>query len=120
MHYKQSESEHARATPAWHDGDGVFSVSRLFENLPAPARLWIAEVEPGGSEGQHRHDASVKRRVVEVYYCIDGCGTMLIDGEMIPITPGDAVLVPPEASRGFRNTGTEPMKLMVIVGPPPS
>ena len=43
---------------------------------------------------------------------------MWIDGEDVPVTAGDAVMVPPGVDHGFRNTGTEPLRLILLWGEP--
>ena len=37
---------------------------------------------------------------------------------LVPVTAGDAVLVPPGVDHGFRNTGTEPLRLILLWGEP--
>jgi len=54
----------------------------------------------------------------EFYYFIEGEGLMWADGEDIPVTAGDAVLAPEGSDHGFRNTGSEPLKLLIIWGKP--
>ena len=44
---------------------------------------------------------------------------MWMDGDDVPVAAGDAVLVPLEVDHGFRNTGSSPLKLMIVWGTPP-
>ena len=100
-----------------HDGDGAIKTRGLFDGvsrLSTRAQVW--ELEPGVSEGSHAHDDD--RPLEELYYFLEGRGIMWIDGEDIPIAAGDAVLVPPGADHGFRNTGTTPLKLLIMWGRP--
>jgi mannose-6-phosphate isomerase-like protein (cupin superfamily) len=43
---------------------------------------------------------------------------MWIEGEELPIVAGDAFLVPPGVDHGFRNTGSEPLRLVLLFGKP--
>lgn len=43
---------------------------------------------------------------------------MWIEGEEIPVTAGDAILVPPGVDHGFRNIGDEPLWLVLLFGKP--
>ena len=59
----------------------------------------VAELEPAGWLGHHRHAPS------EVYYVIEGEGVLTIDGSEHPVTAGTAVYVPGDSEHGIRNTG---------------
>jgi mannose-6-phosphate isomerase-like protein (cupin superfamily) len=43
-----------------------------------------------------------------------------IAGEEVAVAPGDAVLVPPGVDHGLYNTGTEPLRLVLLFGEPRS
>jgi len=43
---------------------------------------------------------------------------MRIEGEEVPVEPGDAVLVPPGVDHGLYNSGTEPLRLVLLFGEP--
>lgn len=64
---------------------------------------------PGASIGTHRHEG-----VEEFYYVMAGKGTAEVNKETAPITKGDAVPVFLGEPHGFRNTGNEPLELMVV------
>lgn len=55
----------------------------------------------------HRHE-----RQEEVYVVVEGTGTILIDGELVPLVRGDVVRVSPEARRALR--ASEEADLLVI------
>ncbi len=117
MDWKQSETADVVDTPAIHDGDGVITRRRFFRDatrLPVKVEIW--ELPPGASEGSHIHDG--KDALEEFYYFIGGEGVMWMDGREQPVRQGDAVLAPQGTDHGFRNTGDETLKLLLIWGPP--
>jgi mannose-6-phosphate isomerase-like protein (cupin superfamily) len=117
MYYKTSESAVTKLSQAIHEGDGEIIRTPFFGDVSKlPVRYEIWALEPGGSEGRHVHDG--QSALEEFYYFIEGEGLMWADGEDIPMTAGDAVLAPEGSDHGFRNTGSEPLKLLIIWGKP--
>ena len=64
---------------------------------------------PGASIGP-----VTKNGMSEVYYVMNGAGTATIGGETAQVRAGDAVPAAINESRSFRNSGSEPLELMVI------
>ena len=117
MAWKQSEEADVMDSPAIHEGDGVITRRRFFRGatrLPVSVEIW--ELPPGASEGSHSHDGD--DTLEEFYYFIAGQGVMWMDGEELPVGPGDAVMVPPGVDHGFRNTGGETLKVLLMWGEP--
>jgi mannose-6-phosphate isomerase-like protein (cupin superfamily) len=56
-----------------------------------------AELEPGQSTTRHRH-----LQTEEIYFVLEGIGTMELDDESRRVGPGDAVLIPPGAQHEIR------------------
>jgi quercetin dioxygenase-like cupin family protein len=59
----------------------------------------VTEVPPGGWLGHHRHVPA------EIYYVIDGEGTLTIDDEDYRVAAGTAAYIPSGSEHGIRNTG---------------
>ena len=76
--------------------------------------MW--ELDPGVSEGSHIHGD--EGALEELYYFLKGDGVMWVEDEEVPVSAGDAVLVPDGIDHGFRNTGSEPLRLVLIWGKP--
>jgi mannose-6-phosphate isomerase-like protein (cupin superfamily) len=117
MYHIENDSTGVRTMPAYHDGEGVMRTRGFFDEvsrLPIKFQMW--ELDPGVSEGGHVHEGD--DALEEVYYFLSGRGTMWADGEDFAVTAGDAVMVPPGSDHGFRNTGSEPLKLVIIWGKP--
>ena len=116
---KQSDSTDLSPPTSIHAGDGVIR-RRLFfrEQSRLPVRFDVWELAPGASEGNHIHGAGGNRPLEEIYYFLEGHGVLLIEGEEVPVAPGDAVLVPPGVDHGLYNRGTEPLRLVLLFGEP--
>ena len=52
----------------------------------------------------------------EIYYFLEGSGEMTIEGEKVLVEKDDALMVPPKVDHGIRNTGTGPLKMMIVWG----
>jgi hypothetical protein len=76
--------------------------------------LGLINLPPGkGYTFTHRH-----REQEEVYIVLFGNGRLLVDGEMIPLAPGDAVRVDPESKRALKNDGALPLRIICAGGVP--
>ncbi|WP_458204573.1 cupin domain-containing protein [Haladaptatus sp. NG-SE-30] len=73
----------------------------------------VLECEPGWTGKEHAH---VDREHEEVYFLVDGQATVTVDGEDVAMESGDALRVPPEATRQIQNGDTE--SLFVLAGAP--
>ena len=117
MDWKQNETQDAIDAPAPHDGDGTITRRRFFRDANRlPVRVEVWELPPGTSEGGHTHEGD--NALEEFYYFLSGEGVMWMDDEERPVGPGDAVLAPPGVDHGFRSTGDEPLKLLILWGAP--
>lgn len=76
--------------------------------------LGVTVLDVGAGWNGKTHDHADDRQE-EVYLLLDGSGTLNVEGEEIPLEPGDAVRVEPDATRqlSFAEKST-----MVIVGAP--
>lgn len=110
-----------------HGGDGTIVRRSFFRGRSRLAiQLDVWELPPGVSEGRHTHGGERpphavdygERPLEEIYYFLQGRGVMWIDGEEISVAAGDAVLVPPGVDHGFRNAGSEPLRVMLLWGEP--
>ena len=73
--------------------------------------LSVFELSPGdgGKEHDHGHDGQE-----EVYFLVEGDASIVVDGEVVEMRPGDALRVDSEHTRQIRNGDEE--SLFVIVG----
>ena len=73
----------------------------------------IVDAEPGWEGPEHEHGEEDHE---EVYFLVEGEATVTIDGEEISLAPGDAVRVPPGATRQLSNGDTQSQ--LVLTGAP--
>ena len=57
------------------------------------------------------------RQLEEVYYIVSGRGLMTVGDETREVGPGDAVFIPRDHRHTLKNTGDEPIKLLLVCGP---
>ena len=115
--WKESDSTDVSLPVSIHAGEGVIQRRMFFrQQSQLPVRFDVWELPPGASEGNHIHGAD--RPLEEIYSFLQDHGTMWIEGEEIPVAPGDAVLVPPGVDHGLYNRGTEPLRLVLLFGEP--
>ena len=82
--------------------------------MPIKAAIW--ELKPGAGEGMHRHGDDGE--LEEFYYFVEGEAVMCAEDEKISVTAGDSVLVPRGVDHGFKNIGSDKLKVLVVWGSP--
>ena len=75
--------------------------------------ITVLDANPGWTGKSHDHTDDGQE---EVYFLAKGAATMTVDGESVVLDAGDAVRVPPDATRQIRNGDVE--SKFVIVGAP--
>ncbi len=73
----------------------------------------VLEVEPGWSGMEHDHADEGQE---EVYVLVDGAATLTVDGETVEMASGDALRLPPEATRQIEAVDEE--STFVLAGAP--
>jgi mannose-6-phosphate isomerase-like protein (cupin superfamily) len=53
----------------------------------------------------------------EIYYILSGVGLMTIGDETRAVSAGDAIYIPKQQRHTLTNTGTEPMRVVLVCGP---
>jgi mannose-6-phosphate isomerase-like protein (cupin superfamily) len=74
------------------DGSTIRSILDLTNAPVENQSLAEARVPAGGATARHYHKLSE-----ELYFILEGNGTMEIDGNARPVKVGDAILIPPGA-----------------------
>ncbi|MDP3564583.1 MAG: cupin domain-containing protein [Methanoregula sp.] len=57
------------------------------------------------------------KRSTELYYILGGSGEMHINNETEPVSPGQCILIPPQARQWIRNSGKDNLVFLCIVSP---
>lgn len=86
----------------WSDpirGDVAFRTIFGDAALTTEFSAGVAELAVAGWLGRHRHEPS------EIYYVLNGEGTLTIDGEDHALRTGTAAYIPGNSEHGIRNTG---------------
>lgn len=76
-------------------------------------QLVLMTLQPGEEIGEEVHEDRDQFFRIE-----EGQGSIDIDGRENPVMDDFAVIVPAGARHNVRNTGTEPLRLYTIYGPP--
>lgn len=99
-----------------HDGTGPIRVRSFFSGLTASGvNLHVWELPPGSSEGRHTHRRDATDDAYEeIYYVLEGTGTMQIDGDNVPLRRGDAVLVPVGVDHGITASGDVTLRVAIV------
>ena len=65
-----------------------------------------------GATAAHYHP-----RTEEIYYLLEGHGSMQVGNEIRAVGPGDAIAIPPGARHQMRNTGSVVLKFLCCCAP---
>jgi mannose-6-phosphate isomerase-like protein (cupin superfamily) len=71
-----------------------------------------ARLSLGMSTTPHRH-----KKTEEIYYILEGRGSMQVDKETQSVGPGDAIAIPPGSLHQIINTGTILLKFLCCCAP---
>ena len=93
------------------DGSTIRSLLDLSNAPVANQSLAEASLPAGAATDRHYHKQSE-----EIYYLLEGRGTMELDGETLDVGPGDAILIPPGAWHQI--TAAEPLRFLCCCAPP--
>ena len=92
----EGETLRERSTCGWRD----LLISRQDEHVPA----WVHAVDIDGAR-EHFH-----REATELYYVLEGEGSVLLDGQEHPVRKGSLVQIPPGVVHGARGR----MRVLVV------
>jgi mannose-6-phosphate isomerase-like protein (cupin superfamily) len=94
-------------------GHRVGNVEFLARTVDTPRFTFgIIEIAPGRVLEAHVHDDED-----DAFYIVEGVMTFLLDDGDVEAPPGTFVLVPPGVRHGFRNAGSEPVRMLNIHAP---
>ena len=68
---------------------------------------------PDQSSPEHKHPTQD-----EVFYIVNGSGTMYLDGEPVAVKEKDVIVVPSGTVHGIKNTGSENLTVMFVKSKP--
>lgn len=76
-------------------------------------QLVVMRIPAGGEIGEEVHEAND-----QVLTFVDGTGEAQLAGQSSPVAAGTMVVVPAGTRHNFLNTGTDPLVLYTVYGPP--
>jgi mannose-6-phosphate isomerase-like protein (cupin superfamily) len=97
----------------------VFTAARTNEDFrrvlatTKHTQLVVMTIPPGGEIGEEVHDG-----IDQVLIALEGGGTSVLEGVETPFAEGHAVVVPEGTRHNFINTGSTPLRIITIYGPP--
>lgn len=80
--------------------------------LKAVSAAFVA-VDPGAVSPLHWH-----QKTEEMYFVTAGRGVMHLDGEELPVRPGDSISIPIGVVHAIGNPGDVPLTFWVVTSPP--
>ena len=83
------------------------------DSADVPYSLAVAYVEPGASTATHRLTEED-----ELYYFVEGSGSMRVADRTYEVAAGDMIVVPRGRSQALTNTGSERLRWLNVVSPP--
>jgi quercetin dioxygenase-like cupin family protein len=107
-YYIDHETEIAVNEPGPHNGGGSTTAFPFFGKVKN-AKMTFREriLHPGSAIGYHLQEAQ------EIYYIISGSGELQMNGKIIPVITGDAILTMPGSSHGLKPAGNEDLAVLI-------
>ena len=104
----------SRGTPIIHTAHGSEIRPLIDRTTSGITNCSLAEetLPPGCAVTPHHH-----REIEEIYYIVSGRGLMSVGDETQEVEAGDAVYVPRGHRHTLKNTGDQPITLLVACGP---
>ncbi len=102
-----------------HGGEGPFLLKNVIGSVAEKQFITFIHddvIPPGSTFGYHQHASD--QPLEEWYFCLAGHGVMTLDGVEHEMGPGDIGVCRANGFHGLRNTGTEDMRLIVIMASP--
>lgn len=99
-------------------GQAVFSDTKMAKvSLAAGDRLYAGLncLKPGQEHAAHVHADQDK-----LYVVLEGTGEVEIAGQKSNVAPGDLAFAKAGIPHALRNSGTDPLVVLVVFSPPPS
>jgi quercetin dioxygenase-like cupin family protein len=95
----------------WDDQRGRAVWTRLFSQGETPTNSMtagVAELAQGGFLAPHRHPQA------EIYYLLNGQGTVTVDGVAHIVGAGTALFIPGGSEHAIRNDASEPLQFLYV------
>ncbi len=108
----RKQAMQTKTLDACHGGQGALQMLEAMARYDRSAGIRFVHddvLPPGVSIGNHPH-----RHDEEIYLVLEGSGVMTVDGVDQPVQAGDLCFTTTGHSHGLANTGTRPLRLLVV------
>ncbi|KNB53854.1 helix-turn-helix domain-containing protein [Streptomyces caatingaensis] len=118
----QEQTEPVRLVPAgqavrmWTTGSGSHNLLLVGAEAPGPLELWEWHIAPGDGSSSDPHPPGS----VEIVRVTAGTLTLVVDGQEHAVPAGGAATFDAGLPHGYRNDGTEPVEMTMVVSVPPA
>jgi len=103
------EKDIATADVGPHNGGGKSTAFPFFKSFKGNKIVFRKRIlHPGSSIGYHLQDEQ------EIYYILNGNGYLQMNGKIIPVTTGDAILTLPGSSHGIKPAGNDDLTMLIV------
>lgn len=94
-----------------HNGRGIIEITHMINGNESKNIRFMHDdiLEPKAEIGEHKHTKSE-----ELYFIIEGNGTLILDGESYQVKSGDISLCKKGHSHGLKNGEEKTLRLLVI------
>jgi mannose-6-phosphate isomerase-like protein (cupin superfamily) len=107
-YYIDHEKAIAVDQPGPHDGGGKTTAFHFFDKVKDAKMVFRKRIlHPGSAIGYHLQEKQ------EIYYIISGSGELNMNGNVIPVATGDAILTMPGSSHGLKPTGNQDLSVLI-------
>jgi mannose-6-phosphate isomerase-like protein (cupin superfamily) len=104
----EHDADVALSEPGTHNGGGQTVGYSFFRKVPNLKLVFRKRaLKPGSGIGLH------EQKEDEIYYVLSGTGTMTLDGKVVNVTPGTAVLTRTGSSHSLKQTGTDDLVILI-------
>jgi mannose-6-phosphate isomerase-like protein (cupin superfamily) len=103
------EKDIAKEDVGPHDGGGKTTAYPFFSKFKGSKITFRKRIlHPGSSIGYHLQQEQ------EIYYILNGYGELHMNGKMIPVETGDAILTLPGSTHGIRPAGNADLTVLIV------
>jgi mannose-6-phosphate isomerase-like protein (cupin superfamily) len=107
-YYIEHEQSIAVDQPGPHDGGGKTTAFPFFDKVKDAKMVFRKRIlHPGSAMGYHLQEKQ------EIYYIINGSGELNMNGKVLPVTTGDAILTMPGSSHSLKPAGGEDLAVLI-------
>jgi quercetin dioxygenase-like cupin family protein len=108
-YYIDHEKTIAVHQPGPHNGGGKTTAFPFFDKVKDAKIVFRKRIlQPGSSIGYHLQEQQ------EIYYILSGTGELTMNGKVIPVAMGDAILTMPGSSHGLKAGRDNNLAVLIV------